>query len=169
MFFIKLLKGCLKNPILEAIFLLPKMAVFPPICCGRRLYIGTSVDHPVNLWGLDTNPSYLQLVDHWKNGPQNLIGAMKKKPGCLGCIGDFFLPDYMGIFISQYKDPFEPTRIQWKKEVFFCSSFRTVFWAHLLLVVAVFKSFWKLHPELLGEDDPSWSWLIFFKGFETTN
>ena len=38
----------------------------------------------------------------------------EKNPGCLGCIGDDILPNYMGILISQYKDPYKPTRIQWK-------------------------------------------------------
>lgn len=36
-----------------------------------------------------------------------------------GCLGDFFggiekLPSYIGIIIDHYKDPYEPTRIQWK-------------------------------------------------------
>ena len=35
---------------------------------------------------------------------------MKKTPGCLGCIGDD-TTQYMGIFISQYKDPYKPTSI----------------------------------------------------------
>ena len=29
----------------------------------------------------------------------------KRAPGCLGCIGDEILCNYMGILISQYKDP----------------------------------------------------------------
>ena len=43
------------------------------------------------------------------------IGAMKKRaPGCLGYIGDEKLPSSIGIIIKHYKDPYEPTRIQWK-------------------------------------------------------
>ena len=30
----------------------------------------------------------------------------EKRPGCLGCIGDYTI-QYMGILISQYKDPFK--------------------------------------------------------------
>ena len=36
-----------------------------------------------------------------------------QNPGCLGYIGDEILPSYMGIIISHYKDPYQPTRIQW--------------------------------------------------------
>ena len=43
----------------------------------------------------------------------------EKKPGCLGCIGEEILPNYMGILISQHKDPYKPTRIQWKAGGFF--------------------------------------------------
>ena len=32
----------------------------------------------------------------------------------IGFIGDDILPSYLGIIISQYKDPYEPTMIQWK-------------------------------------------------------
>ena len=35
----------------------------------------------------------------------------EKNFGCLGYIGDEILPNYMGIFISQYKDPYKPTSI----------------------------------------------------------
>ena len=35
-------------------------------------------------------------------------------PGWLFDIGDDIIPNYMGIIISQYKDPYKPTRIQWK-------------------------------------------------------
>ena len=34
-----------------------------------------------------------------------------KTPFCLGYIGDEILPNYMGILISQYKDPYKPTSI----------------------------------------------------------
>ena len=37
----------------------------------------------------------------------------EKKSGCLGYIGDAILPSYVGITISRYRDPYEPTRIQW--------------------------------------------------------
>jgi len=46
-----------------------------------------------------------------------IIWAMKKNPGCLGCIGDY-TTQYMGILISQYKDPFKPTRIMESRRVF---------------------------------------------------
>ena len=35
----------------------------------------------------------------------------EKNPGCLGYIGDDILPNYIGIFINQYQDPYEPTSI----------------------------------------------------------
>ena len=38
----------------------------------------------------------------------------EKNPGCLVYIGDEILPSYIGILINHYKDPYEPTRIQWK-------------------------------------------------------
>ena len=40
-----------------------------------------------------------------------------KKPGCLGYIGDEQLPNYIRIIVNHYKyykDPYLPTRIQWK-------------------------------------------------------
>ena len=30
----------------------------------------------------------------------------ERAPGCLGCIGDEILLSYIGIIISQYKDPY---------------------------------------------------------------
>ena len=33
--------------------------------------------------------------------------------------GDEFLPRYIGIIINHYKDPYKPTRIQWKVVRFF--------------------------------------------------
>ena len=36
-----------------------------------------------------------------------------QNPGWLFDIGDEILPNYMGIIISQYKDPYKPIRIQW--------------------------------------------------------
>ena len=42
----------------------------------------------------------------------------KRAPGCLGQIGDDMLP--MGIIsYTSYKDPYEPTRIQWNITSFF--------------------------------------------------
>ena len=35
-------------------------------------------------------------------------------PGCLGCIGDDKLPNYIGIIINHYKDPYSTTSISWK-------------------------------------------------------
>ena len=43
-------------------------------------------------------------LEQWKKGP----------PGWLGYIGDEILPRYIGIIINHYKDPYKPTRIQWK-------------------------------------------------------
>ena len=42
----------------------------------------------------------------------------EKNLGCLGCIGDY-TTQYLGILISQDKDPYKPTRIQWKVGRFF--------------------------------------------------
>ena len=42
----------------------------------------------------------------------------EKSPGCLGCIGDY-TTQYMGIFISQYKDPYKPTSTMESRMVFF--------------------------------------------------
>ena len=50
---------------------------------------------------------------------------MKKKRCCLGYIGDE-LPSYIGIIISQYKDPYYPTGIMESKRFFFV--------AHLIFV-----------------------------------
>ena len=36
-----------------------------------------------------------------------------ENPGWLFDIGDEILPSYIGIIISHYKDPYQPTRIQW--------------------------------------------------------
>ena len=35
------------------------------------------------------------------------------------CRGLYILPNDIGIIISQYKDPYKPTRIQWKVISFF--------------------------------------------------
>ena len=43
----------------------------------------------------------------------------EKSPACLGCIGDEILPNYIGILISQYKDPYKPTSIMESRRVFF--------------------------------------------------
>ena len=40
-----------------------------------------------------------------------------------GCLGDEILPSYIGIIISQYKDPYQPTRMQWKVRPFFSCDF----------------------------------------------
>ena len=54
----------------------------------------------------------------------------KRAPGCLGCIGDEILPNYMGILISQYKDPDIPTSIMESNKGFFvaqmCFSVKTM-------------------------------------------
>ena len=42
----------------------------------------------------------------------------ENNPGCLGCIGDY-ITQYMGFFISQYKDPYKPTTIMESRRVFF--------------------------------------------------
>ena len=41
----------------------------------------------------------------------------ENKSGCLGYIGDAILPSDVGITISRYKDPYEPTRIRWKVSI----------------------------------------------------
>ena len=46
----------------------------------------------------------------------------KRAPGCLGCIGDEILPNHMGILISQYKDPYQPTSIMESSKGFFRGS-----------------------------------------------
>ena len=46
----------------------------------------------------------------------------KRAPGCLGCIGDELLPSYMGVLISQYKDPYQPTSIMESSKGFFRGS-----------------------------------------------
>jgi len=43
----------------------------------------------------------------------------KRAPGCSGCIGDENLPNYIGILISQYKDPYKPTSLMESRRVFF--------------------------------------------------
>ena len=48
------------------------------------------------------HPTALRLVSNEKN------------PGCLGCIGDEIHPMIWGFYFCQYKDPYKPTRIQWK-------------------------------------------------------
>ena len=45
----------------------------------------------------------------------------KRAPGWLGYIGDYTDPIFLGIIISHYKDPYKPTRIQWKVRSFFFS------------------------------------------------
>ena len=44
--------------------------------------------------------------------------STEKKTGCLGSIGDY-TTQYMGIFISQCKDPYKPTSIMESRRVFF--------------------------------------------------
>ena len=45
----------------------------------------------------------------------------EKNPGCLGFTGDY-TTQYMGILLSQYKDPSKPTSISWKVGLgYFCS------------------------------------------------
>ena len=43
---------------------------------------------------------------------------MKINPGYLDCIGDY-TTNYMGILISQYKDPYKPTSIMESRRVIF--------------------------------------------------
>ena len=50
----------------------------------------------------------------------------KYPAGCLGYIGDY-TTQYIGFFISQYKDPYQPTSIMESSEVFFRSSIRLWF------------------------------------------
>jgi len=50
----------------------------------------------------------------WETLEQGGTSAMKKKTGWLGYIRDDQLPNLYGdFFINHYKDPYEPTRIQW--------------------------------------------------------
>ena len=82
-----------------------------------------SVYSPVT-WGNSLNKKVKEKnagnATRWASLPSNhrhhkSIWAMRKRaPGCLGCIGDDILPNYMGILISLHKDPYKPTRIQWK-------------------------------------------------------
>ena len=46
-------------------------------------------------------------------------------PGCLGYIGDY-TTQYVGILISQYKDPYKPTSIMESSKGFFRGSFDVV-------------------------------------------
>ena len=48
---------------------------------------------------------YFVICIHWAGIDQN--------PGYLLYTRDEILPSYIGIIISQYKDPYTPTRIQW--------------------------------------------------------
>ena len=52
----------------------------------------------------------------------------EKKTGCLGCIGYEILPSFMGIIINHYKDPYKPTRIQWKVIRFFFAHLALLGW-----------------------------------------
>ena len=45
--------------------------------------------------------------------------SSEKRPGWLFDIGDEILPNYMGIIISQYKDPYETTSTMESKRFFF--------------------------------------------------
>ena len=56
----------------------------------------------------------------------------EKHPGCLGCIGDY-TTQYMGIFISQYKDPYKPTSIMESRRVFFVAHMIHVWYIHFHL------------------------------------
>ena len=49
-----------------------------------------------------------------------LFEQWKKGPWLFRLYRGLLLPNYMGILISQYKDPYKPTRIQWKVGGFFC-------------------------------------------------
>ena len=46
----------------------------------------------------------------------------EKKPGGLGYIGDEILPNYIGIIIGHYKDPYKPTSIMESNKGFFRGS-----------------------------------------------
>ena len=90
---------------------------FPPLSPFWSVY------SPVT-WGNSLNKKVKEKnagnATRWASLPlnysrHNSIWAMRKRaPGCLGCIGDDILPKYMGIWISLHKDPYKPTRIQWK-------------------------------------------------------
>ena len=43
-------------------------------------------------------------------GRKKIELSNEKKPGCLGYIGDEKLPNYIGIIMNHYKDPYEPTQ-----------------------------------------------------------
>ena len=53
---------------------------------------------------------------------------MFKTPGWLGYIRDEKLPSYIGIILSHYKDPYQPTSIMECQQGFECCSFGEYFY-----------------------------------------
>ena len=69
------------------------------------------VNHPFlngvrsnNWWFVDFLPG---------KSPWNLHLSSVQNPGWLGYIRDEKLPSYIGIILSHYKDPYQPTSISW--------------------------------------------------------
>ena len=69
------------------------------VCCGRCLIVQMILLIRVK------EIYYIQLF--FLGHRMDLYLAMKKRaPGWLGYIGDEILPNYIGIIISHYKDPY---------------------------------------------------------------
>ena len=58
-----------------------------------------------------------RLEKHFR--PLRIQVNNQKTPACLSCIMGIILPNYIGILISQYKDPYRPTNIMESRRVFF--------------------------------------------------
>ena len=71
-----------------------------------------------------TNLHQAELIGHFSSNEQ-----WKKGPGCLGNIG-YILPNYVGIIINHYKDPYETTSILESTRLFFVAHLFYLHCAH---------------------------------------
>ena len=62
------------------------------------------------------SPKTTQMIQEFLH---KQVSNEKRAPGWLDYIGDEILPSYIGIIISHYKDPYEPTSIMESKRFFF--------------------------------------------------
>ena len=85
--------------------------------------------------GLQRSWSLSRLVGKQANRRGREFSQMsneKRAPGCLGCIGDEILPIFLGILISQYKDPYKPTSTMESRRAFFVAQMVLDMQSHLL-------------------------------------
>jgi len=93
---------------------------------------------------------------------EDFFGNEKRAPDWLGYIGDEIPPNYIGIMINHYNDPYQATSTTESRRVFFVAQLKFCFGSSLIRwwfsMFFMFTTTWGNDP--IG--------LIFFKWVETT-